>query len=216
MHIYRDNYRFESEVVLFINGQFPKQIPQLAHFQKIYCTDGAYKSLQKINITPDVVSGDFDSISVSEISSSIKIIETPYQNATDFEKALRIIIQDGFKSVSVFGCSGLEQDHFLGNLTSMLKHKEEIDIRCFDDFGVYFFAEKETVIEGFKNETLSLYPFPDAKHVTSEGVKYPLYKEDLNIISRIGTRNTITQKTARVSFDEGNLLLFIQDQLKNS
>jgi len=216
MHIHRDDYKFESEVVLFINGQFPQKIPQLTHFQKIYCTDGAYKSLKAKNIQPDVVSGDFDSIAITEISSEIKIIETPDQNATDFEKALRIIIQEGFNSVSVFGCSGLEQDHFLGNLTSMLKHKNEIEIRCFDDFGFYFFAENETVIEGFKNETLSLYPFPDAKKVISEGVKYPLYKEDLNIISRIGTRNTITQKTARVSFDEGNLLLFIQDQLKNS
>jgi len=214
MHIYRDDYRFESEVVLFINGQFPQKISQLAHFQKIYCTDGAYKSLQQLNIQPDVVSGDFDSLSVSEISSEVKIVETPDQNATDFEKALRLIIEDGFKSVSVFGCSGLEQDHFLGNLTAMLNHKQEINIRCFDDFGFYFFAENETIIEDFKDETLSLYPFPDAKKVISEGVKFPLYKEDLNIISRIGTRNTITQKTARVSFDEGNLLLFIQDQLK--
>ncbi|SHI74540.1 thiamine pyrophosphokinase [Mesonia phycicola] len=214
MHIYRDNYRFESEVVLFINGQFPKQIPQLAHFQKIYCTDGAYKSLQKINITPDVVSGDFDSISVSEISSSIKIIETPDQNATDFEKALRIIIEEGFKSVSVFGCSGLEQDHFLGNLTSMLKHKEEIDIRCFDDFGFYFFAENETEIIGFQHEVFSLYPFPEAKNITSSGVKYTLQNENLNIISRIGTRNTIIEDKASVRFQEGNLLVFIQDLLK--
>ncbi|MAN27143.1 MULTISPECIES: thiamine diphosphokinase [Mesonia] len=213
MHIHRENYRFDSEVVLFINGQFPSIVPELTHFKKIFCTDGAYKNLHQLNIQPDVVSGDFDSVLVSEISSAVKVIETPDQNATDFEKALRIIIEEGFKSVSVFGCSGLEQDHFLGNLTSMLKHKHEIDIRCFDDFGFYFFAEKETEIEGFQQEVFSLYPFPEAKKITSTGVKYSLQNENLTITSRIGTRNTILENRATVSFQEGNLLLFIQDRL---
>ena len=214
MQIHRENYKFESEVVLFINGQFPQKIPDVAQFQKVFCTDGAYQNLVDFNIQPDVVSGDFDSISMAEISSEVKIIETPDQNATDFEKALRIIIDEGFKSVSVFGCSGLEQDHFLGNLTSMLKYKNEIEIRCFDDFGVYFFAENETEILGFQDEIFSLFPFPEAKNITSSGVKYPLVNENLSIISRIGTRNTITENRATVSFQEGDLLLFIQDRLK--
>ena len=214
MQIHRENYKFESEVVLFINGQFPQKIPDVAQFQKVFCTDGAYQNLVDVDIQPDVVSGDFDSISMAEISSEVKVIETPDQNATDFEKALRIIIDEGFKSVSVFGCSGLEQDHFLGNLTSMLKHKNEIEIRCFDDFGVYFFAENETEIIGFQQEIFSLYPFPEAKNITSSGVKYPLVNENLSIISRIGTRNTITENRATVSFQEGDLLLFIQDRLK--
>ena len=213
MQIHRENYKFEREVVLFINGQFPQKIPDVAQFQKVFCTDGAYQNLVDFNIQPDVVSGDFDSISMAEISTEVKIIETPDQNATDFEKALRIIIDEGFKSVSVFGCSGLEQDHFLGNLTSMLKHKNEIEIRCFDDFGVYFFAENETEIIGFQHEIFSLYPFPESKNITSSGVKYSLVNENLSIISRIGTRNTITENRATVSFQEGDLLLFIQDRL---
>ncbi|GGZ48768.1 thiamine diphosphokinase [Mesonia mobilis] len=213
MQIHRENYKFESEVVLFINGQFPQKIPDIAQFQKVFCTDGAYQNLVDVDIQPDVVSGDFDSISMAEISSEVKVIETPDQNATDFEKALRIIIDEGFKSVSVFGCSGLEQDHFLGNLTSMLKHKNEIEIRCFDDFGVYFFAENENEILGFQDEIFSLFPFPEAKNITSSGVKYPLVNENFSIISRIGTRNTITENRATVSFQEGDLLLFIQDRL---
>ena len=95
----------------------------------------------------------------------------------------------------------------------MLKHKNEIEIRCFDDFGVYFFAENETEIIGFQHEIFSLYPFPEAKNITSSGVKYPLVNENLSIISRIGTRNTITENRATVSFQEGDLLLFIQDRL---
>ncbi|MDN3594480.1 thiamine diphosphokinase [Zunongwangia endophytica] len=210
MKLDRATYKTEAEVVLFINGQFPKEIPVLDRFKKIYCTDGAYAKLSDLNIQPDVVSGDFDSVKRNRIAASVDVIETPDQNATDFEKALRIIINEGFKSVAVYGCSGLEQDHFLGNLNSMIHHYNEINIRCFDDFGCYFFAEKSTEICGFKDEIISLFPFSEAKNIYSEGVKYPLTNEDLAITDRIGTRNTITEDVAKVSFVSGNLLLFVQ------
>ena len=171
MKLYRETHRFEPQVVLFINGQFPKTMPLLDGFKKIYCTDGAYAKLLEHGIQPDLVSGDFDSLALSEINAETKIVETPDQNATDFEKILKIIIEEGFKSVAVYGCSGLEQDHFLGNLNSMLKHKNEIEIRCFDDFGFYFFAENSMEITGFKDEIISLFPFPEAKSVFSKGVK---------------------------------------------
>ena len=210
MKVYRETHKSEAQVVLFINGQFPKNIPILDDFEKIYCTDGAYAKLLDHKIEPDLVSGDFDSLNVSEIKPETKIIETPDQNATDFEKILKIIIKEGFKSIAVYGCSGLEQDHFLGNLNSMLKHKDEIDIRCFDDFGFYFFAENSVEIIGFKDEIISLFPFPEAKNIYSEGVKYPLINEDLSITTRIGTRNTITENTAHISYESGSLLLFVQ------
>ncbi|ADF52327.1 MULTISPECIES: thiamine diphosphokinase [Zunongwangia] len=210
MKLYRETHRFEPQVVLFINGQFPKTMPLLDGFKKIYCTDGAYAKLLEHGIQPDLVSGDFDSLALSEINAETKIVETPDQNATDFEKILKIIIEEGFKSVAVYGCSGLEQDHFLGNLNSMLKHKNEIEIRCFDDFGFYFFAENSMEITGFKDEIISLFPFPEAKSVFSKGVKYPLDDEDLSITTRIGTRNTITGNTAHIRFKSGNLLVFVQ------
>ena len=51
---------------------------------------------------------------------------------TDFEKALKIIVEQGFETVDVFAANGLEQDHFLGNLTTALKSNEsekiELDI----------------------------------------------------------------------------------------
>jgi len=210
MKLSREKHKSEAQVVLFINGQFPKTMPLLDDFKKIYCTDGAYAKLLENGVQPDLVSGDFDSLAISEINTETKIVETPDQNATDFEKILKIIIEEGFKSVAVYGCSGLEQDHFLGNLNSMLKHKDEIEIRCFDDFGFYFFAENDTEIIDFKDEIISLYPFPEAKNIYSEGVKYPLHDEDLSITTRIGTRNTITEGTARIRFKSGNLLVFVQ------
>lgn len=211
MHISRENYSSQSEVVLFINGQFPKQMPSVQQYKKIYCTDGAYHKLTKRGLLPDVVSGDFDSLEKEHIDATVTVIPTPDQNFTDFEKALQLIKNEGFHSVAVFGCSGLEHDHFLGNLHSILKFQKELKILCFDDYGFYFFAPNQTKISGFQGEIISLYPFPKAKKITSTGVKYPLHKENLSIAKRVGTRNTITENTASISFKKGNLLVFVQN-----
>lgn len=202
----------KREAVLFINGQPPREIPEIHTYRRIYCTDGAYSYLKSSGIRPHVVSGDFDSVKLEDIEEGVTVIYTPDQNYTDFEKAIRLIKNEGIKDISVYGCSGLEQDHFLGNIHTMAKYSKELNIRCFDDYGFYFFAEERTQIAGFEGYVLSLVPFPEVTGVESQGVLYPLYKESLKLTDRIGTRNTITSGVAEIDFEEGNLLVFVQNK----
>jgi|SRR5690606_6343158 len=201
-----------SRVALFLNGQAPTKIPDLAQFSKIYCTDGAYGYLKKLNIIPDVVSGDFDSISTSEIPSEIEVVVTPDQNYTDFEKALEIILAENYQEVYVYGSSGMEHDHFLGNLSSGLKFKDQLTLVFFDDFSYYFFTEKSIVLEGYKGRIISLYPFPIAKGIQTKGLKYPLESEDLDLTKRIGIRNQAVEEKVEIKYKEGELLLFIKSE----
>ncbi|GLB51948.1 thiamine pyrophosphokinase [Neptunitalea chrysea] len=209
MQIEKDNV-FEGEVLLFINGLPPKEFPDVSNFERIYCTDGAYSYLKRAGIKPNIVSGDFDSLKLDEVDEDVTKVYTPNQDLTDFEKAIFLIKNDGYSNIVVFGGSGMEQDHFLGNIHSLAKYKNELSIRCFDDYGVYFFCENTTTINGFNGKILSLIPFPEATKITSTGVKYPLEEEDLGLSKRIGTRNTITEDVVEITFTSGNLLVFIQ------
>ncbi|GLB49648.1 thiamine diphosphokinase [Neptunitalea lumnitzerae] len=200
----------EKDVLLFINGLPPEILPDVSLYKRIYCTDGAYTYLVEKGIQPDVVSGDFDSLDIDTIAKGTSVVYTPDQDKTDFEKAIALIKNDGFKSVAVYGCSGLEQDHFLGNINSMVKSKDVIEICCFDDYGFYFFAKNTTIISGFVNHIISLVPFAEVTGIISEGVKYPLHKETLTLTNRIGTRNTIVEDTVKIAHETGNLLLFVQ------
>lgn len=199
-----------EKIALFLNGLAPKVLPNLKQFDQVYCTDGAYNYLKKMNIKPDVVIGDFDSYSKGEIPIEIEVIETPDQDFTDFEKALQIIQKRGYKTISVYGSSGMEHDHFLGNLTAGLKFKEVLNITFYDDYSQYFFAPNELIIDDCLNKIISLYPFPQAKSIITNGLKYPLNCEDLDLSSRIGIRNIATEKQVKIKFSEGNLLVFIQ------
>lgn len=201
-----------NKAILFLNGLVPNQIPNLNPYNAIYCTDGAYTYLSKLNIQPDVITGDFDSMHTNEFPDGIEIIETPDQNFTDFEKALQIIYTRNFDSVDVYGSSGMEHDHFLGNLTAGLKFQNKLGIQFFDDYSCYFFAEKQTKLDGFIGRTISLYPFPVTMGVKTEGLKYPLNHEDLDLTSRIGTRNKAITDEVTIEFTDGNLLIFIKNE----
>lgn len=201
-----------SRVALFLNGQAPKIFPVLKQFEVVFCTDGAYRYLESEGIKPDVVSGDFDSLTKNEILEGIEIIETPDQNFTDFEKALQIIEERNFHDVYIYGSSGMEHDHFLGNLTTGLKYKDKLNLVFFDDYSYYFFTEKETILEDYEGRIISLYPFPVAKNITTKGLLYPLNNEELNLTNRIGTRNKVIDNIITIKYEEGDLLVFIKNE----
>ena len=114
--------------------------------------DGAYQYLLENNIKPHFISGDFDSL--ENIPKEIETIETPDQNFTDFDKILQILFNKGHKTIDVFGASGKEQDHFLGNLNTAVQWKKKLKITFFDNHGRYFLADKKTVIVLFwENQT---------------------------------------------------------------
>ena len=199
-------------IALFLNGLAPKRIPELNQFEKIYCTDGAYNYLRKLKIQPDVISGDLDSLDRSQIPASIEIVETADQDFTDFEKALQLIEQRGYQEVYVYGSSGMEHDHFLGNLSTALKFKKRLTLVFFDDYSYYFFTDKQTILEGYQGRTISLYPFPTAENIVTKGLRYSLNNESLDLTSRIGIRNQAVEEQVEISYEKGDLLVFILDK----
>ena len=202
-----------GKALLFINGVPPKILPAFQAYFLISCTDGAFHYLKEKNFPLeklDFISGDFDSHSgIDENIYAEKFIYTPDQDKTDFEKALEILQARGAKKVDVYGASGGEMDHFLGNLTVAFKFKDHLKITFFDEFGSYFFSPKNLVLENVKGKTISLYPFPVAEKITTEGLNWPLMKENLDILTRIGTRNFAAENVVKIQFEGGNLILFV-------
>jgi thiamine pyrophosphokinase len=197
----------EKKVFLLLNGEQPKELPEFSDYEIICATDGAYQYLLKHQIKPHFISGDFDSL--EDIPKEIKTIETPDQNFTDFDKILQILFNKGHKTIDVFGASGKEQDHFLGNLNTVIQWKSELKITFFDNHGSYFLADKKMVISNCKHKTISLIPFPEATEITTKGLQYSLCKEDLVFGKRIGTRNKAIKNQIHISFKSGNLFVFI-------
>lgn len=202
-----------TKVLLFINGDAPKSFPDPENYDLIACTDGAFHYLKNLNFLLeklDFISGDFDSHSgADENVYEDKFIYTPDQEKTDFHKALEIIAEKGFKNIDVFGGSGGEQDHFLGNLTVAYTFKEDLNIKFYDEFSEYFFIPKTFILKDVRNKLVSLYPFPTVEGVTTKGLNWALTNENLSITTRIGTRNFAVEDEVSIEYQKGDLLVFV-------
>ncbi|HAY3562851.1 TPA: thiamine diphosphokinase [Elizabethkingia meningoseptica] len=200
------------KALLFINGEPPKNIPEISQYDLIACTDGAihYLKEKKFPLEKlDFISGDFDSYKQSETELSAKLIHTPDQNKTDFHKALEIIIEEGIYDVDVYGGSGGEQDHYLGNLTVAYLFRNKIKITFYDEYSRYFFIPEEFEIRNVLGKMISLVPYPVAENVVTKGLNWPLFGEELSMTGRIGTRNFAVEDTFTCSYTEGAILVFI-------
>lgn len=169
----------------------------------------------------DFISGDFDShleiprfAQKSEgfgvANDNFEIIETPDQNKTDFHKALEIIIEKGVKNVDVFGGSGSEQDHFLGNLSVAFFFKEKLNLKFFDEFSSYYFIPKKFSICDIKGKMISLFPFPFAKNIRTKGLKWEWNNEDLIFGENLGIRNIAEDNEVSIQYEDGGLLVFVE------
>jgi len=194
-------------VFLLLNGEPPKNITNISDYEIICATDGAYQYLRENKIKPDFISGDFDSI--EHIPDEIEVIHTPNQDFTDFDKILQILFDKGYKKIDVFGASGQEQDHFLGNLHTAIQWKNKLNLTFIDNYSRYFLAEKTTEITNCKNKIVSLIPFPKATNIITKGLQYPLENEDLSFGNRIGTRNKALENNVQITFKTGELFIFI-------
>lgn len=199
-----------KKAFLLLNGSEPSELPDLSNYDYVCVTDGAFDFVKSQNIQPDIVTGDFDSIS-SDLDQ-VEFVETPDQDLTDFDKALSILNNRGYKTIDVYGADGKEQDHFLGNISTALQWKNKLNIKFIDDFGSYFFIDKSISLSDVLNKTISLIPFPSANGIVSKGLLFPITNETLIFGRRIGTRNKAVKNDVQISFNRGSLLIYLSHQ----
>ena len=208
-----------SESLLFINGNAPRSFPSLENYNLIACTDGAFHYLKELNFPLeklDFISGDFDShIGSDENVYQEKFILTLDQEKTDFHKALEIILEKGFHNVDVFGGSGGEQDHFLGNLTVAFRFKDKMDIKFYDEFSEYYFIPESFIINDVKDKMISLYPYPWVGNIKTKGLKWELDNINANMTTDMLTRNLAVENQVSIDYEKGDLLIFIGNKKRD-
>jgi len=198
-----------KKALILLNGLPPKNLPDRNQFDIFLAVDGAYNLLKELEIRPDLITGDFDSLVA--IPDNIEIVNTPNQDFTDFEKALQILFERNFTDISIYGGSGNESDHFLGNISIALAWKEKISIRFYDEFGSYFFIPNSFEIANVASKIISIIPLPIAENISTKGLHYTLKRETLKFGSRIGTRNKAISDVVQITFTKGNVLLYVSN-----
>ena len=171
----------KKNVSVILNGQMPTDyaiINQITNSDYIIAVDGSANKLFDLEIIPDVIIGDLDSLQNIK-NKDIELVKTPDQNKTDFRKTLEWCIEKNILNISIFGISGESEDHFLGNYYTLSDFGEKISWKAFTDFSVISPCMGNKKFESFKGQKVSLFCMKGSSTVNSENLEYPLQSSHL-------------------------------------
>ena len=166
----------KKNVSVILNGQMPTDdtiINQITNSDYIIAVDGSANKLFDLEIIPDVIIGDLDSLQNIN-NKNIELVKTPNQNKTDFRKTLEWCIEKNILNISIFGISGESEDHFLGNYYTLSDFDEKISWKAFTDFSVISPCVGNKKFDSFKGQKVSLFCMKGSSTVNSKNLEYPL------------------------------------------
>lgn len=189
-----------------------------------YCiaVDGGLSYCGILNVEPDKIIGDFDSLSEGEkvALDSLKeqiperIIELqPEKDDTDMLAALKYGLELGYTDFRIYAGTGGRFDHTLANIQCLLYLKNHgATGYLVDGTGMMLVLQNEAVhfrkeLEGY----LSLFSLgKTANGVSIQGMKYPLNDYTMHNDFPIGISNEFIGEESCISVEDGELVCMIQ------
>lgn len=193
-------------------------IMHIVHAEQDYiiCADAGYLHAQKMNITPNIVVGDFDSY-IQPIDSKIEVLQYCTQkDDTDTMIAIKLALEKGFSNICLIGAIGGEYGHSYANIQAM--HyivNRGSDVVCYADDSIFRVVKNNSIRLNKKDGThLSVFSYSDISYgVGIQGTKYTLDKAVLTSDFPLGVSNEIIEDTALVSVKTGSLLIVTNKKL---
>jgi len=180
----------------------------------VICADGAAKYLMNLNIYPNLLVGDLDSISSDTLqwieNSEVNIKKFPVKkNMTDTELAIEFALEQSPSRITIVGAVGSRMDHSLGNIMLLYKIlKMGTAARIINEVNDITITDSALEVEGRVGQTISIIPIGgDVRGVTLEGLEYPLINHNINMGNSLGISNRFIKENATISVKEGLLLV---------
>jgi thiamine pyrophosphokinase len=173
--------------VIVANGEVPSSelsLSILKEKKRVVCCDGALQKLLSINIIPDVVVGDGDSMD-SKLLDCVKNHQIPYhpdrsEEYNDLQKALKYCQANGYDDVLLLGCGGLREDHFIANLSIMVMYSEKMRLAMLTEHGVFNVLRGAATLPSFPGMQVSVFPSNLHTRLSFSGLKYPVNSRSFN------------------------------------
>jgi len=181
----------------------------------IIAADGGARHALAVGLTPQLVIGDFDSLSADELADlrthgAVIQRHPAHKDETDLELTLLEAVKQGADPIRVIGGIGDRLDQTFGNVYLMaLPAVRGVDVRLVSGKQTAWLAYPGVVtVAGQHGDTLSLLPVGGAVDgLVTDGLEYPLNGEALDFGPARGVSNVLLHDAAHIRFASGVLLL---------
>ena len=197
-----------KECVIFCAADFNGLARPIGKDAFVIAADGGLRHTQKLNIIPDAVLGDFDSLGYCPEGANVFPVE---KDDTDAMLAVRLGLRQGCGEFLLYGSlDGPRLDHTVANFQTL---------QFLADHGaVGYLIGNTTMVTVVKNGkitfpagcsgTISVFCMgPDAQGVTEKGLFYGVVEVTLTSGFPLGVSNHFTGGEAEISVKNGSLLV---------
>ncbi|PID28018.1 MAG: thiamine diphosphokinase [Candidatus Cloacimonadota bacterium] len=203
---------FEKEINPVIWEKFRKDAFLIA-------VDGGADLLIELGEKPDLMTGDFDSVSrkANELFRDVKRLEFPAEkDFTDTELAIEYAYENNFREIIAINSLNGRPDQIYGLLSHFrYAKKKNIDLLISDTVNHIFTVRKSEIINLDINSTVSLIPLTEeAEVVSTSGLKYPLSNEKLYNYKNRGISNVAIKEEIKIETKKGILLATVASKDK--
>lgn len=183
--------------------------------------DAGYEYCKLLEITPDYILGDFDSIGEKEAENVAEIAKTEEDKViilpvekddTDMLAAIKLGLAEGYQSFRIYGGMGGRIEHTIANIQCLLYLKEHNAVGyLMDGTGMILVAKEEEIsfqdsMEGY----MSLFSMGDRATVSIENMKYLLKEREITNSFPIGISNEfILGKKGKVTVHKGAVVMIV-------
>lgn len=204
---------------IFVNGiieDYDIIKSELLDNKLVIACDGGLWHIDKLGIKPDVLIGDFDSVSVEllEKYKDVKRLTYPTdKNYTDTELAIKYLCEIGIKGGTMYGATGGRLDHTFGNVYLLKKAYEwGFDLVIKDNIQEVYFIKNQKKLYSQSGRYLSILPLDDVKCGASCGLKYQLNNLKFSIGDTLSISNIVIEEEVEINFNEGCGIIFINKE----
>ncbi len=199
-------------------GNISKINRLLTETKLIIAADGGADHCANLDILPDILVGDLDSIKEENlnkyVNAGIEIHKYPVdKNATDLELALDLLLEKNINDVCLLGALGGRWDMSLANILLIARTAySPLRITLLgDDCRIHILhPHRPLTIADEPGTTVSFLPIKGDVHgVNLTGFKYPLTNHTISFASTLGISNVLENEQSTVSFTGGLLLCVI-------
>lgn len=191
----------------------------------LMAADRGMDFFRETGLVPDLVDGDFDSMSREgktylESLADTRIVQlVPEKDDTDTQSAVNLAIKEGAKNILILGATGGRLDHFLGNLGILTLGKlKGVQIALADEQNYICLVPSGKLLQREKQfgKYVSFFPVGgQVEGLTLKGFKYPLNEYCLRTEDcGLTVSNEISEEQAEIIYEKGSLMMIMSRDLK--
>ena len=197
-----------GKCVIFCAAEFDALAAPIGADDYLLAADGGLLHLQKLNLAPHGIIGDFDSLGYIPTGAQVFPVE---KDDTDAMLAARKGLELGFREFLFYGSlDGKRLDHTIANFQTLqfLHDRSATAYLIGKDYLVTVIGNETVEFPAEATGILSLFCLgPDAEGITLENLHYPLDHGRLTSGFPLGVSNHFIGNDVTVSVEDGSLLV---------